>query len=102
MEVTVDLTATENQETCKEQKTVGQGLLGAIDLALGLADYATESAQKLARQWMERGGKRREMLTGRLQELTRRGSRLRLATREDIDRLSARLAALERTSHQES
>lgn len=66
--------------------------LKAVDVALGVADYALEAAQNLTRQLARQGRHRREELVRRLDSLAERGNRLRVATRDDLERLRLRLA----------
>lgn len=79
-----------------------EAILKAADLALGAADYALETARKLTDRVMGRGEKRRQEVTGRLNQLAERGRRLRPVTRADLERLEARIAALEKTAGKES
>lgn len=73
-------------------ESISEAARKAADLALGAADYALEAARKLTDQLTDRGGQRRQEVTGRLNRLAERGRRLRLATRADLEQLEARLA----------
>ncbi|MBC7338998.1 MAG: hypothetical protein H5U04_03950 [Firmicutes bacterium] len=96
-------------------ESISEAARKAADLALGAADYALEAARKLTDQLTDRGGQRRQEVTGRLNRLAERGRRLRLATRADLEqlraglptradleRLETRIAALEKALRKES
>jgi len=94
---------------------ITEAALKAADLALGAADYALDAARRLSTQLAGQGTRRRQEIGRRLNLLADRGRRLRLATqsnldrlgtllvtRADIERLEARISALEKAARGES